>query len=121
VLRRDRGPQNQLDFDDRHDTRATESPAMANRYAKLRGERRKDDRHRVALGLVVLATGVGVVLAAYVVLARMFPEYAPVQVAQIVGLAFIAGGGGVAARSLARAVRGAYDRRGGNTSGTGSL
>jgi hypothetical protein len=52
VLRPDIPPVSQLDFDDRHDTRATESEEMAQRYADLRKDRRRNDWHYLAMGLV---------------------------------------------------------------------
>jgi hypothetical protein len=111
-----RPPVNQLDFDDRHDTRATESDEMAQRYAELRKDRRRNDWHYLAMGLVVFVVGVAVYLAGFVLVSRLLPHLDPRQVTQIVGLACIAGGGGVLVRSAGRALKRRYDRRRGQAS-----
>jgi hypothetical protein len=105
VLRPDSPPVNELDFRDKHDTRATESEEMAQRYAALRKDRRRDDWHDLAVGLVVFVTGVTVYLVGFVVVSRLLPHLSPRQVTQIVGLAFAAAGGGVAVRSVGRALK----------------
>jgi hypothetical protein len=110
VLRSDNPPVDQLDFDDRHDTRATESEEMARRYAGLRKDRRKDDWHYLAMGLVVFVAGVAVYLAGFVAVLRLFPHLSPRQATQIVGLACVAAGGGVAVRSAGRALKQRYAR-----------
>ena len=111
VLRSGKPPVDQLDFDDRHDTRATESEEMAQRYAGLRKDRRKNDWHYLAMALVAFVVGVAVYLAGFVLVSRLLPDLNPRQVTQIVGLACIAGGGGVAARSAGRALKQRYGRR----------
>ena len=55
VLRSGTPPVDQLDFDDRHDTRATESDELAQRYGDLRKNRRRDDWHKLAMSLVGFA------------------------------------------------------------------
>ena len=110
VLRSDNPPVDQLDFDDRHDTRATESEEMARRYAGLRKDRRRDDWHYLTMGLVVFVVGVAVYLAGFVVMSRLLPHLSPRQVTQIVGLACVAAGGGVAVRSAGRALKQRYAR-----------
>jgi hypothetical protein len=105
VLRSKQPPVDQLDFDDRHDTRATESEEMAQRYAGLRKERRKNDWHYLAMGLVVFVVGVVVYLAGLIVVARLLPQLSAREATQTVGLAFVAAGGGVAVRSVGRALR----------------
>ncbi|MGH3782374.1 MAG: hypothetical protein ACRDRO_17580 [Pseudonocardiaceae bacterium] len=116
VLRSARPPLDQLDFDDRHDTRATESEEMAQRYAGLRKDRRRNDWHYLAMGLVVFVVGVAVYLAGFVLVSRLLPYLDPRLVTQIVGLACIAGGGGAAVRSAGRALKQRYDRRRGQAS-----
>jgi hypothetical protein len=116
ILRSGRPPVNQLDFDDRHDTRATESEEMAQRYAGLRKDRRRNDWHDLAMGLVMFMVGVAVYLAGFVLVSRLLPHLDPPLVTQIVGLACIAGGGGVAVRSAGRALKQRYDRRRGQAS-----
>jgi hypothetical protein len=116
VLRFDSPPVDQLDYDDRHDTRATESEAMARRYAELRKDRRRDDWHYLAMGLVVFVVGVAVYLAGFVVVSRLFPHLSARQVTQIVGLACVAAGGGVAVRSAGRALKQRYARQRGRGS-----
>jgi hypothetical protein len=116
VLRSDDPPVDQLDFDDRHDTRATESEEMAQRYAELRKDRRRDDWHYLAMGLVVFVVGVAVYLAGFVVVSRLSPHLSPRQVTQIVGLACVAAGGGVAVRSAGRALKRRYARQRGRGS-----
>lgn len=116
VLRSDKPPVDQLDFDDRHDTRATESEEMARRYAELRKDRRRDDWHYLAMGLVVFVVGVAVYLAGFVVLSRLLPHLSSRQVTQIIGLACAAAGGGVAVRSAGRVLKRRYARpRGGSS------
>lgn len=111
VLRSGKAPVDQLDFDDRHDTRATESKEMAQRYIELRKDRRKNDWHYMAMELVVFVVKVAVYLAGFVLVLRLFPHLNPWQVAEIVGLACIAGGGGMAVRSARRAFKQRYRRR----------
>jgi hypothetical protein len=110
VLRPGTPPADQLDFDDRHDTRATESDEMARRYAELRKDHRKNDWHHLAIGLVVFVAGVVVYLAGVLVMSHLLPHSTPRQATQIVGLAFVAAGGGVAGRSAGRTLRQRYAR-----------
>jgi hypothetical protein len=99
VLRPAEPPANQLDFDDRHDTRATESDDMARRYAALRQDRRRSDWHHLAMGIIVFAVGVTVYLGGFVLVSRLLPNLGPRLVIQVVGIAFAAAGGGVAVRA----------------------
>jgi hypothetical protein len=108
VLRPDKPPVDQLDFDDRHDTRATESDEMVKRYAELHKDRRRNDWHHLAMGLVVFIVGVTVYLVDFVVVSQLLPHLNPRLVTQIVGLAFIAAGGGVAVRSAGQALKRRY-------------
>jgi hypothetical protein len=110
ILRQDKPPVDQLDFDDRHDTRATMSEEMSQRYAFLRRDRRRDDWHYLAMGLVVFVVGVAVYLAGYIVVLLQAPHLNQRQAAQIAGLAFVAAGGGVAARSSVRTLKGRFAR-----------
>lgn len=112
VLRPAQPPADQLDFDDRHDTRATESDELMHRYAALHRDRRKDDWHRLAMGLVVFVAGVVVYLTAFVVLSRLLPNLSPQRVIQVVGIAFAAAGGGVAARAAGQALASRLRSRG---------
>jgi hypothetical protein len=105
VLRCNKPPVDELDFKDRHDTRATESEEMANRYAKLRKDRRTNDWHYLAMGLVSFVFVATVYLVGFVLVSRLFPHLDAKVAASIVGAACMAGGGGVAARSLGRALR----------------
>ena len=105
VLRSDKPPVDQLDFDDRHDTRATESEEMAQRYARLRKDYRRNDWHYLAMGLVVFVVGTAVYLAGFVVMSRLLPQISPRLTSQIVGLACVAAGGGVVVRSAGRALK----------------
>ena len=95
VLRPGTPRADQLDFDDRHDTRATESDEMARRYAALRKDQRKGDWHHLAIGLVVFGAVVAVYLAGVLAMSHLLPHSTPRQATQIVGLAFVAAGGGV--------------------------
>lgn len=110
VLRPNIPPVSQLDFDDRHDTRATESEEMAQRYADLRKDRRRNDWHYLAMGLVVFVVGVAVYLAGFVLMSRLLPQLNLSQVTQIVGLAFIVSGGGIAVRAVGRTLNQRYVR-----------
>ncbi len=114
VLRSSCPPVNQLDFDDRHDTRATETEEMSKRYADLRKEYRKDDWHRLAQGLVVFVVGVVVYLVGVILVSRLLPQLTPQEAAKIVGLAYAAAGGGVAVRWGGRALKQRYERRKGS-------
>lgn len=116
VLRSSRPPVDQLDFDDRHDTRATGSKKMMQRYATLHKERRRNDWHYLTMGLVMFVVGVAVYLASFALMLWLFPDLNPRLVAEIVGLAYIAGGSGVAARSAGRALKQRYDRGRGQAS-----
>jgi hypothetical protein len=105
VLRSETPPADQLDFDDRHDTRATESIEAAQRYRDLHKDRRRDDWHRLAMSLVGFTVLVMVYLAGFIVVSRLLPNLSPWLVAKIVGLAFVAAGGGVLARLAGRVLR----------------
>jgi hypothetical protein len=115
VLRADKAPANQLDYDDKHDTRATESEEKSELYAALRKDQRKDEWHRVAMGLTVLVVALVVYLAGFLVVAELHPRYDALLVAKIVALGFALGGGGVIVRSAGRAVKKHYDRRRGKS------
>jgi hypothetical protein len=84
---------------------------LAQRYARPEKDSRKNDWHYLIMGLTVFFVGVALYLAGFVVLSRLLPDLHPEQVAWIVGLAYIAAGGGAAGRSMGRAVRLYYDRR----------
>lgn len=99
VLRSGTPPADQLDFDDRHDTRATESDELARRYSDLHKDRRRDDWHKLAMSLVGFAILTVMYLAGFIVVSRLLPHLGPWFAAKIVGLAFVAAGGGVAVRS----------------------
>jgi hypothetical protein len=83
---------------------------MEQRYARVRKERRKDDWHHLAIGLVIFLAGVAVYLAGTLVMSRLLPHSTPRQATQIVTYAFVAAGGGVAGRSAGRALRQRYAR-----------
>jgi hypothetical protein len=111
VLRASEPPVDQFDFDDRHDTRATQSDEMARRYAGLRRDRRRDEWHQVAMGLVRFGVVVVVFLTGFVAVSLLLPAFSAAQVMQIVGLACAGTGGGMAARSVGRGLKQRYDRR----------
>jgi hypothetical protein len=102
VLRSETPPIDQLDFDDRHDTRATESDELAQRYADLRKDHRKDEWHKLAMGLVGFAVLVAMYLAGFIAMSLLLPQLAPWFAAKVVGLAFVAAGGWATARSAGR-------------------
>jgi hypothetical protein len=95
VLRSEKPPVDQLDFDDRHDTRATESKELAERYAALRRDRRRSDWHYLAMNLVGFVVVAAVCLAGFVVLSRLLPHLNSRLAMQAVGLASVIAGGGV--------------------------
>lgn len=105
VLRSETPPTDKLDFDDRHDTRATESNEAAQRYRDLRKDRRRDDWHKLAMSLVGLTFLVAVYLAGFIVVSRLLPNLGPWLVAKIIGLPFVVAGGGVVARLAGRVFR----------------
>lgn len=105
VLRPEIPPVDQLDFDDRHDTRATETDEFARRYRDLHKDRRMDDWHKLATGLVGFAILAVLYIAGFIVVLRLLPHLGPCLAAKIVGLAFIAAGGGVAVRSAGQVLR----------------
>lgn len=105
VLRSGTPPVDQLDFDDRHDTRATESDELAQRYGDLRKNRRRDDWHKLAMSLVGFAVLAVTYLAGFIVVSRLLPHLGPWLAAKIVGLAFAAAGGGVAVRSAGQVLK----------------
>ena len=72
---------------------------MARRYAELRRDRRRNDWHYLAMGLTMFVVGVAVYLAGFIFMSRMLPQLHPREVTQIVGLAFVCSGGGVAFRA----------------------
>ena len=111
VLRPGNPPIDQLDFDDRHDTRATQSDELARRYRELRKDRRRDDWHKLATGLVGFVVLAAVYLAGFIVVSRLLPHLGPWSAARIVGLAFVAAGGGVAALSAGRILKQRTARR----------
>jgi hypothetical protein len=105
ILRSGDPPVDQLDFDDRHDTRATESDALARRYSDLRKDRRRDDWHKLAMSLVGFAVLAIVYIAGFIVVSRLLPHLGPWLGAKIVGLAFVAASGGVAVRSAGQVLK----------------
>jgi hypothetical protein len=88
---------------------------MVRRYAVLRKERRKDDWHRLAMVTVVFVMGVAVYLAGFVVVSRLLPNLSLRQVEGVVGIAFAAAGGGVAARAAGQALTSRFRSRGGGS------
>lgn len=102
VLRSTEPPVDPLDYADRHDTRATESDELARRYRDLRKDRRRDDWHMLAMGLVGFVVMTALYLVGFIVVSRLLPQLSPWLVAKIVGLAFVAAGGGAIARSAGR-------------------
>jgi hypothetical protein len=78
---------------------------MAQRYVGLRKDRRRNDWHYLAMGLVVFVVGVAVCLTGFVIVSRLLPHLSAREATQIVGLAFVAAGGGVAVRSAGRALK----------------
>ena len=78
---------------------------MAQRYARLRKDYRRNDWHYLAMGLVVFVVGTAVYLAGFVVMSRLLPQISPRLTSQIVGLACVAAGGGVVVRSAGRALK----------------
>jgi hypothetical protein len=111
ILRSGSPPVDQLDFDDRHDTRATENDALARRYSDLHKNRRRDDWHKLAMSLVGFAVLAIVYIAGFIVISRLLPHLGPWLAAKIVGLAFAAAGGGVAVRSAGQVLRHRTARR----------
>jgi hypothetical protein len=105
VLRSRTPPVDQLDFDDRHDTRATESDELARRYGDLRKDRRRDDWHKLAMSLVGFMVMAAVYLAGFIVVSRLLPHLGPWLAVKVVGLAFVAAGGGVVVRSAGRVLK----------------
>jgi hypothetical protein len=105
ILRPGNPPANQLDYDDRHDTRATASDALARRYSDLRKDRRRDDWHKLAMGLAGFAVLATVYIAGFIVVSRLLPHLGPWLAAKIVGLAFVAAGGGMAVRSAGHVLK----------------
>lgn len=105
ILRSTTPPVDQLDYDDRHDTRATESDELARRYSELRKERRRDDWHKLAMGLIGFAVLAVLYVAGFIVVSRLLPHVDPWLAAKIVGLAFVASGGGAAVRSAGQVLR----------------
>jgi len=83
---------------------------MAQRYADLRKDRRRNDWHYLAMGLVVFVVGVAVYLAGFVLMSRLLPQLNLRQVTRIVGLAFIVSGGGIAVRAVGRTLNQRYVR-----------
>ena len=83
---------------------------MAQRYADLRKDRRRNDWHYLAMGLVVFVVGVAVYLAGFVLMSRLLPQLNLRQVTQIVGLAFIVSGGGIAVRAVGQTLNQRYVR-----------
>ena len=83
---------------------------MLQRYAEVDKNVRRDDWHYLIMSLVVFVVGVTVYVAGFVVLSRLDPHLNPRQVAQTVGLAFAAAGGGVAVRLAGRALKQLYAR-----------
>jgi hypothetical protein len=105
VLRSELPPADQLDYDDRHDTRATESDALARRYGDLRRDRRRDDWHKLAMALIGFIVLTVMYLAGFIVVSRLLPHLGPGLAAKIVALAFVAASGGAAVRSAGQVLR----------------
>jgi hypothetical protein len=109
VLRSGTPPADQLDFDDRHDTRATESKELAERYAALRRDLRRNDWHYLAMKLVGFVVVAAVYLTGFVVLSQLPPHLSPRLAMEVVGLASVAAGG-IATRSASRPLRQRHTR-----------
>jgi hypothetical protein len=105
LLRPDNAPANQLDYDDRHDTRATQSREGSELYVLLRKSKRADAWHGVLMRLIELAAAVTVFLAGLVALTKSLPRYDPAGAARFVAMGFALGSCGMAARSFKSAVR----------------
>ncbi|BCJ39790.1 hypothetical protein GCM10010168_93370 [Actinoplanes ianthinogenes] len=95
ILRQDEPPSNQLDYDDRHDTRATNDVRTAMLYERLRREKRKDAWVRLGQWLVGFVVLFAVYLVAVVIMTRWLPLDMTPQAPGIVGAAFLAAGAGV--------------------------
>lgn len=116
ILRPETPPVDQLDFDDRHDTRATESDELTRRYSELRKDRRTDDWQRLAMTLVGFVVLAAAYLAGFIVVSRLLPHLSPWMDAKTVGLAFVAASGGMAARSAGRMLKQRTSRQRGRNS-----
>jgi hypothetical protein len=105
MLRAETPPVDQRDYDDRHYTRATESDESAKRYAFVDRGHIRGEWQRFAMYLVGFVVMVTLYLAGFVVVLRLQPHLGPWVAAKIVGLAFVAAGGGAVAWSARRGFR----------------
>ncbi|MEV4133204.1 hypothetical protein AB0J72_13675 [Dactylosporangium sp. NPDC049742] len=88
----------QLDFDDLHDTRATNDEESLHRYVKW-------SWHKVAMRMVTFAGGVALYLIAVVVVLRAVPGATSADAMKIAGAAIAAGSGGLAVSHLLQRFR----------------
>ena len=112
VLRSGTPPADQLDFDDRHDTRATEDEGTAKRYEALRRDYRKDDWHHTAMKLIGRVVMAAVYLAIFVTVLLLPFHLSARSAMEVAGLASLTAGGGVtvAIRPPRRPPRQRHDR-----------
>jgi hypothetical protein len=99
ILRAETPPADQRDYDDRHYTRATENDESAGRYAFVDRGHIRGEWQRLVMYLVGFVVMVVLYLAGFVVVLRSQPHLGPWVAAKIVGLAFVAAGGGAIVRS----------------------
>lgn len=111
LLRSDSPPIDQLDFDDRHDTRATQSEELANRYAALRKDRRRSEWQRLCMNLVAFFASMVLILAGIVSLSLLLPHLEPWSVAQLVLTAYAFASGGIGTLAVMRFLKERYGRR----------
>jgi hypothetical protein len=98
AVREDKPPTDRLDYDDRHETRATNDDATLSRYLKL-------GWHKAAMRLMTFAGGALLYLFAVVVVLRMIPNATSQEAMTIAGAAVAAGSGGLAISALLERAR----------------
>ncbi|MGC5054647.1 hypothetical protein ACLQ2S_24710 [Micromonospora sp. DT48] len=92
-MRENTPPADRLDYDDRHETRATNDDATLRRYIKL-------GWHKVAMRLGTFAGVMLLYLCAVVVALWLIPNATPQEAMKIAGAAVAAGSGGLAINAL---------------------
>ena len=119
VLRQEKPPVDQRDFDDRHDTRATSDEETLKRYITLDRQRTRREWHQTLQRLLIVVGGAIVYVAAFVALRHLLLDLSAKQDMLVASAAVSTPYAGHALRLGAETVKERYGRRQGPRNGEG--